>query len=141
MELLVSKNIEETVQELPEVKDITSQSRTGLSVVTVMLKDEIKPDALQDVWDSLRRKLEDMDSLPDGVNPTLNDDDVGVVYGVMIGLLSSDFSDEELEQTATKIRDDLITLPNSAKVELNGIQEQHIFVEFDPVRFADFVFC
>ena len=138
VELLVSKNIEETAQELPEVKDITSQSRTGLSVVTVTLKDEVAPDALQAVWDSLRRKLEDMGSLPDGVAPDLNDDDVGVVYGVMVGLLSNDFSDEELEQAAKKIRDDLITLPDSAKVELNGIQEQQIFVEFDPVRLGEF---
>lgn len=138
VELLVSKNIEETVQELPEVKDITSQSRTGLSVVTVTLKDEVAPDALQTVWDSLRRKLENMADLPDGVAPDLNDDDVGVVYGVIVGLLSNDFSHEELEQTAKKIRDDLITLPDSAKVELNGIQEQQIFVEFDPVRLGEY---
>lgn len=138
VELLVSKNIEETVQELPEVKEITSQSRTGLSVVTVTLKDEVAPNALQAIWDSLRRKLEDMEGLPDGVIPDLNDDDVGVVYGVMVGLLSNDFSDEELEQTAKKIRDDLITLPDSAKVELNGVQEQQVFVEFDPVRLGEF---
>ncbi len=91
IEQLVSKNIEETVQELPEVKKVTSQSRTGLSVVTVTLKDEVKPEELQDVWDSLRRKLEGMQNLPDGVIPDLNDDDVGVVYGVMVGLLSNDF--------------------------------------------------
>ena len=57
VELLVSKNIEEVVQEIPEVKTISSQSRTGLSVVTVELKDEVKEEQLQDVWDDLRRKL------------------------------------------------------------------------------------
>ena len=41
VELLVSKNLEEIVQEIPEVKTVTSQSRTGLSVVTVTLKDEV----------------------------------------------------------------------------------------------------
>lgn len=138
VELLVSKNIEEVVQEIPEVKTVTSQSRTELSVVTVTLKDEVKPESLQDVWDELRRKLEDMDNLPDGVNPSLNDDDVGVVYGIMVGLLSDEFSFEEMEDVAKRIRDDLIALPDSAKVNLGGIQEQQVVVEFDNTRLSEY---
>lgn len=138
VELLVSKNIEETVQELPEVKEITSQSRTGLSVVTVVLKDQVPPVELQGVWDSLRRKLDDISSLPNGVTPNLKDDDVGVVYGIMVGLLSDDFSDAELEKIAERLRDDLITLPDASRVVLNGVQEQQVFVEFDPPRLAEY---
>lgn len=138
VELLVSKNVEEIVQEIPEVKTITSQSRTGLSVVTVTLKDEVKKDSLQDVWDELRRKLESMSSLPDNVTPELNDDDVGVVYGIMVGLLSDEFSFAEMEDVAKRIRDDLITLPDSAKVQLGGIQEQQVVVEFDTVRLSEY---
>ncbi len=138
MELLVSKNIEETVQELPEVKEITSQSRTGLSIVTVSLKDQVSPEDSQGVWDSLRRKLEDMTSLPNGVSPKLKDDDVGVVYGIMVGLLTVEFSEDELEKTAKRLRDDLIKLPDAAKVVLNGVQEQQIFVEFDPARLGEY---
>lgn len=138
VELLVSKNIEEVVQEIPEVKTISSQSRTGLSVVTVTLKDEVAKDELQIVWDELRRKLEDMTSLPEGVTPNLNDDDVGVVYGIMVGLLSDEFSYAEMEDVAKRIRDDLITLTDSAKVELGGIQEQQVVVEFDSTRLSEF---
>ncbi|SMD02417.1 Multidrug efflux pump subunit AcrB [Desulfocicer vacuolatum DSM 3385] len=138
VELLVSKNIEEVVQEIPEVKTISSQSRTGLSVVTVTLKDEVGPDALQDVWDNLRRKLEDMQTLPQGVTPDLNDDDVGVVYGIILGLLSDEFSYDEMEDVAKRIRDDLITLPDSAKVVLGGIQEQQVLVEFDTTRLSEY---
>ncbi len=138
VELLVSKNIEEVVQEIPEVKSITSQSRTGLSVVTVSLIDEVKKESLQDVWDELRRKLEGMTSLPDTVKPELNDDDVGVIYGIMVGLLSDDFSYAEMEDVAKRIRDDLITLPDSAKVQLGGIQEQQVVVEFDTVRLSEY---
>lgn len=138
VELLVSKNIEEMVQEIPEVKTICSQSRTGLSVVTVTLKDEVQKDRLRDVWDELRRKLEDMTSLPEGVVPDLNDDDVGVVYGIMLGLLSDEFSYAEMEDVAKRIRDDLITLPDSAKVVLGGIQEQQVVVEFDTARLSEY---
>lgn len=138
VELLVSKNIEEVVQEIPEVKTITSQSRTGLSVVTVTLKDEVKKENLQDVWDELRRKLEDMTTLPDGVVPDLNDDDVGVVYGIILGLLSDEFGYEYMEDVSKKIRDDLIKLSDSAKVSLGGIQEQQIIVEFDTSRLSEY---
>lgn len=136
VELLVSKNIEEVVQEIPEVKTVTSQSRTGLSVVTVTLKDEVAPENLQSIWDELRRKINDMSTLPDNVTPQLNDDDVGVVYGVMLGLVSKDFSYNEMEDVAKRIRDDLIKLQDSAKVELGGIQEQQVAIEYDNTRLS-----
>lgn len=138
VEMLVSKNIEEVVQEIPEVKTITSQSRTDLSVVTVTLKDEVKPEKLQETWDELRRKLNDTDTLPDGVTPNLNDDDVGVVYGIMLGLLSDEFSYAEMEDIAQRIRDDLIKLPDSAKVVLGGVQEQQVVVEFDNTQLSEY---
>ncbi len=138
VELLVSKNIEEVVQELPEVKTITSQSRTGLSVVTVTLKDQVAPADLQSVWDELRRKLDNMDNLPEDVDPGLNDDDVGVVYGVMVGLISHEFSYEDMEDVAKRLRDDLIQLPDSAKVVLGGVQEQQVIVEFDSTRLSEY---
>ena len=138
VEQLVSKNIEEVVQEIPEVKTITSQSRTGLSVVTVTLKDEVKKESLQDIWDELRRKLENITSLPDGVVPNLNDDDVGVVYGIILGLVSHEFSYAEMEDVAKRIRDELITLPDSARVVLGGVQEQQVVVEFDTVRLTEY---
>jgi multidrug efflux pump subunit AcrB len=138
VELLVSKNLEEVVQEIPEVKTITSQSRTGLSVVTVTLKDEVKKDNLQQIWDELRRKIDAMDTLPEGVNPQLNDDDIGVVYGIMLGLLSDEFSYAEMEDAARGIRDDLIKLPDSAKVILGGVQEQQVAVEFETSRLSEY---
>jgi len=138
VELLVSKNIEEVVQEIPEVKTLTSQSRTGLSVVTVTLKDEVAEDGLQGIWDELRRKLENMNTLPDGVSPLLKDDDVGVVYGIILGLVSKEFAYEEMEDVAKRIRDDLITLPDSAKVVLGGVQEQQVVVEFDTARLSEY---
>ena len=138
VELLVSKNIEEVVQEIPEVKTVSSQSRTDLSVVTVELKDEVKPEDLQDIWDELRRKIDVMDNLPQEVTPQLNDDDVGVVYGIMLGLLSDEFSYADMEDLAKEIRDDLIKLPDSARVALGGVQEQQVVVEFDPIRLGEY---
>ncbi|MEM6772658.1 MAG: efflux RND transporter permease subunit, partial [Bacteroidota bacterium] len=41
VEELITDKIEQVAQELPELDDVTSESRTGLSVVSVSLRDEI----------------------------------------------------------------------------------------------------
>lgn len=131
VEQLVTDKIEKIVQELPELKEINSTSRTGLSVVSVTLKDEVGPNDLQAVWDRLRRKLDGVKGLPQGVEPNLNDDGIGDVYGIVVGLSSDGFSYAEMKVYADDLKDDLIKLPDAAKVEMGGEQEERVFVEFD----------
>ena len=134
VELLVTDKVEKTAQELPELKEISSASRTGLSVVTVTLKDEVSPDELQSVWDRLRRKLNNIQGLPQGVSPSLNDDGIGDVYGIVVGLTSDGYSYAEMKEYADDIKDALIKLPDAAKVEMGGEQEERVFIEFDNAR-------
>ena len=138
VELLVTDKIEKVAQELPELKEVNSTSRTGLSVVSVILKDEVAPNDLQSVWDRLRRKLNGLKGLPQGVNPKLNDDGVGDVYGIAVGLSSDGFSYAQMKEYADDIRDDFIKLPDAAKVELGGVQDERIFVEFDNARLREY---
>ena len=138
VELLVTDKIEKKAQEIPEVKSITSTSRTGLSVVSVELKFEVGPESLQSIWDELRRKLAEIDDLPDGVEPELNDSDVGVVYGIMVGLLSDGFSYAEMKEYADDVRDVFIKLDDAAKVELGGVQEERVFIEYNNARLAEY---
>lgn len=138
VEMLVSDAIEKVAQELPELDQVTSTSRTGVSVVSVELKDDVGPDELQSVWDRLRRKLEALEGLPDGVTPELNDDGIGDVYGIALGLTSDGFSYAQMREYANDVRDRLIQLPEAAKVELGGVQEERVFVEFDNARLAEY---
>ena len=138
VEQLVTDKIEKVAQELPELKEVTSTSRTGLSVVSVSLKDEVPPETLQSVWDRLRRKLNAIQGLPSGVAPNLNDDGIGDVYGIVVGLTSDGFSYAEMKEYADDIKDDLIKLPDAAKVELGGVQDERVFVEFDNTRLKEY---
>ena len=137
-ELLVTDRVEKVAQELPELKELSSTSRTGLSVVTVTLKDEVPPGSLQDVWDRLRRKLSSMQGLPEGVTPFLNDDGIGDVYGIVVGLTGDGFSYAEMKEYADDIKDEFIKLPDAAKVELGGEQEERIFVEYDDAKLKEY---
>ncbi|MEM6719368.1 MAG: efflux RND transporter permease subunit [Bacteroidota bacterium] len=138
VEQLVTDKVEKKTQELPELDEVTSTSRTGLSVVQVTLKDEVKDEDMQDVWDRLRRKLNVIEELPEGVYPQLDDDGIGDVYGVVLGLTSDGFSYAELKEYADDIKDELIKLPRAAKVELKGTQDERIFIEFDNTRLKEY---
>ncbi|WP_298539054.1 efflux RND transporter permease subunit [uncultured Aquimarina sp.] len=134
VEELVTDKIEKIAQELPELKKVTSTSRTGLSVVQVELKMEVTPEQLQPVWDRLRRKLNTIQGLPSNVVPQLNDDGIGEVFGIAVGITSDGFSYAAMKEQADDLRDDLIKLEDAAKVEINGAQEERVFVKFDNTK-------
>eukprot|EP00752_Nemacystus_decipiens_P018796 g16852.t1 len=109
-----------------------------MSVVTVTLKDDVVPEDLQSVWDRLRRKLEDLEGLPEGVVPDLNDDGIADVYGIVLALTTDGFSYAEMKDYADAIRDDLIKLDAAAKVELGGVQEERVFIEFNIAQLSEY---
>ncbi|CAL2084160.1 Probable multidrug resistance protein. AcrB/AcrD/AcrF family protein [Tenacibaculum dicentrarchi] len=131
VEQLVTDKIEKIVQELPELKKVTSTSRSGLSVINVELKMDVSPEELQSVWDRLRRKLTNLQGLPQNVRPLLKDEGIGEVFGIALGIANDGFSYKELKTYADALRNDLIKLDDAAKVEINGNQEERVFVNFD----------
>jgi multidrug efflux pump subunit AcrB len=138
VEALITDKIEEKIQEIPELDNVRSESRTGLSVVTVELDDAVKEQELQPVWDKIRRDMESLlPELPEGiVGPEVKDDDIGVVYGIMLALEGDGYTFRELEDIADDIKDDLIKLPDASRVEIQGIQDEQIYVEYDDASLA-----
>ena len=68
----------------------------------------------------------------------MNDDGIGEVFGIAVGLTSDGFSYKELKEYADDLKDDLIKLEDAAKVEMNGDQEERVFVEFDNAKLKTF---
>jgi len=138
VENLVSDKIEKVVQEIPELKTVTSESRTGISIVKVSLNDNVPEEELQDIWDRIRRKIDEIRAeLPDNIKgPNVKDEGIGVVYGIQLGLTGDGFSFSELEDYADELRDDLIRLEEVARVEIDGLREEQIFIEFDNASMA-----
>ena len=139
VESLITKPLEEVVQEIPEVKSIASDSRTALSVIAVEIRQDVPSERLQAIWDRLRRKLDNKaDSLPQGIKgPDLNDDGLGVVYGIVVGLQNDGFSYDELEDYAETIRDKILQLEDASEVKLGGTQAPQIYVDYKPERLAE----
>lgn len=138
VESLISDKIEKVLQEIPEVKTVTSTSRTGVSIVKMTVQENVPERKLQSVWDLARRKIDRIkDDLPDGiVGPDLEDEDIGVVFGIFVGLESDGFEYNELKDFADELRDDLIALDDAAKVIIGGTVEERIYVEYNDAVLA-----
>ena len=140
VEKLVTDKIEKVVQEIPEMKTVTSESRPGLSIVKVELNADIDKKDLQPVWDKIRRKIDEIRSdLPENIHgPNVKDDAVGVTYGIQLGLEADGYSYAEMKKYAEAVRDDLIKMDEAARVVISGIQEEQIFIEFDNASLAQY---
>lgn len=140
VESLISDKIEKVAQEIPEVDYISSESRTGLSVVTVNLKDNVDENELQAVWDRLRRKIDGIQNdLPNEIyGPTVKDEDIGVLFGIIVGLESDGYDFAETKDYADDLRNQLIALDNAAKVELGGVTKERIFIDYNDAELAKY---
>ncbi len=138
VESLVTQKIEKALQEIPEVKTLSSQSRTGVSQIGMTLQDDVPESELQAIWDLARRKIENIKGdFPDGIiGPNLNDEDIGVVFGVSVGLEGDGFDYDELKEYADDLRDDLIALDDAAKVIIGGEVNEKIYVDYDEAKLA-----
>ena len=135
VERLVTDKLEKAIQEIPEVEHVTSESRTGLSIVTVEVKESVTE--LRPVWDNLRRKVDRAArELPDGLQPVVNDE-YGDVFGTVVALTADGFTYAELKSIADQVRDQLLMIEEVAKVDIHGAQDERVFVEYDNARLAE----
>ncbi|MFA6929562.1 MAG: efflux RND transporter permease subunit, partial [Lentisphaeria bacterium] len=76
----VTDKIETTVQQMGQLKKVTSTSYPGKSLIRVEMEDHYDKKDLPQVWDELRRKVNDVQkSLPQGAGPSVVVDDYGDV--------------------------------------------------------------
>ena len=125
----VTDVLEESIQSLGELYYLKSENRVGLSKITVYVKKEIRADAMQQLWDKLRRKVNDVQNkLPEGADPSVVNDDFGDVLGVFYGLQGNGVSWRELEEQAKLIKNEFLSIQDVAKVEIFGVQTRTIEV-------------
>ncbi len=126
----VTDKIERTLQEVPYGDKISSYSKPGESQVIFQLKDNSKPGDVSQLWYAVRKKIGDMRyTLPTGVQGPFFNDDFGDVYGVIYALGAEGFSYAELKTMADDVRQQLLRVPDVAKVDLFGAQDEKVYIE------------
>lgn len=136
VESLVTDKLEKKIREMAEVEEVLSQSKQGVSIITVNVYFRNKD--LKPIWDRLRNKIEEARSeLPDEAKAPVINDEFGDVFGIVVSLTGDDFTYRELKTAADRTRDELLKLDGVGKVEFHGVQHERIFVEFSNSRLAE----
>ena len=126
----LTDKLERTLQEVPFVDKIRSYSKPGEAQIIFQIKDNSKPADVPQVWYTVRKKIGDMrGSLPQGVSGPFFNDEFGEVYGVIYALSGQGFSAAEIKLEADNLRQVLLRVPDVAKVELFGVQDEKVIVE------------
>lgn len=126
----VTYPLENAIQQLAYVDKLTSISSAGLSQITVNVKPQYRAGDLPQIWDELRRKVNDLaPHLPPGVSPPQVNDDFGDVYGILLSLSGDGYSYQELRDYADYLRRELVLVPGVSKVVVSGLQAEQVQVQ------------
>jgi multidrug efflux pump subunit AcrB len=135
----VTNPIEDACQQMGQVDYVESESSRGRSLVRVHIKNKYHKDRIPQVWDELRRKVNDVQpALPPAVRGRSQVvDDFGDVYGIFLGITGKGYSMPQLRRYADAVRRELQVIPGVAKVDLFSEQQDVVFLEISRTRMAE----
>jgi multidrug efflux pump subunit AcrB len=137
MEQQVTEKIETKLQELPYFNFVNSYTKPGETVIYVSLRDDTPPAKVPDLWYQVRKKVGDIrNTLPAGVVGPFFNDEYGDTYSLIWGFESDGFSPAEVKEIVKAARQRLLRVPDVTKVDLLGVQDEKIFIEFSHARLA-----
>ena len=118
---------------MPEVHQIRSTSKPGLSVVSVEVDEQYFD--MEDIWTDLRNRVADV-RLPSSAGKPRVNDEFGDVSPYLYALTSDGFSYREMLDYAERLRDEIVAIDGVGKVDIVGAQEERVFLEFSSSEIA-----
>ncbi|MBR4259046.1 MAG: efflux RND transporter permease subunit, partial [Kiritimatiellae bacterium] len=134
----VTDPLEVAIQQMGQLKQITSTCYPGKSIIQVEMKDKYDSTALPQVWDELRRKVNDeASSLPSGCGTPVVVDDYADVFGVVYAIYGDGFTYAELKEHAKLLRRELLLCADVSKIDLLGDQQEIVSFEMSRAKMAN----
>ena len=136
MELEVTDPLERAIRTIGDVKYVQSWSRSDVAILQVELHPTTKDERLEQCWDMLRRKVNDIASdLPTGTSVMVQDD-FNLVYGMFYALTGDGYTEQELSDYAALIQRELTNLDGVGRVLIYGERENAINISLLPEKMA-----
>ena len=133
----VTDKLEKKLQETPFIDTIRSYSKPGETLIILQLRESTPPREVTQSWYQVRKKIGDIRStLPSGVIGPLFNDEFGDTYGSIFAISADGFTYAEVKDYADFVRQQLLNVKSVSKVELYGVQDEKIFIEFSTRKFA-----
>jgi multidrug efflux pump len=138
VEQQVTDRLEKKIQELPNLDFLRSYSKPGESVIFVTPREDTPPKDIPHLWYQVRKKVGDIRmALPPGIVGPFFNDEFGDTYSFLYAFSGEGFSYAELKQAADSARQQLLRVKDVEKVDLIGVQDEKIYVEFSDKKLAE----
>src|SRR5499433_2228510 len=135
--LQITDRLERTLQETPSLDFLRSYTSPGKTTIFVNLKGATTAREIPDIWYHVRKSIGDMrHTLPAGVvGPGFNDE-FGDTFGIIYGFTADGFTHRELRDFVEDVRSKLLRVRDVSQIEILGVQDERIFVEFSMQQLA-----
>lgn len=138
VEVLVTEKIETQLKEIPEIAEITSVSRSGISVVQVELSQFISGQKIEQTWSEIRDALSDAArEFPQGVTqPEFDNDRTGAFTAIFAlqPVAPASAGIGIVQRLGEVLQDRLRAVSGTRLVEVYGASPEEITVTIDTVR-------
>ena len=142
VEALITEKIEDKLTEIEEIKDYNSTSSSGSSIISILLKDEVKKAEVDSVWSRVQNQLDEVEAeLPTGATkPEL--EEIKIKAFALITALTWEQDNRPnfaiLNRQAEVLKDRLQAVAGTEEVELYGDRQEEILVEIQPEAIASY---
>jgi multidrug efflux pump len=133
----ITDRLEKKLQEIPYFKRTQSYSKPGESLIILELVDTAPKADVPALWYQIRKKVSDIRHTlpPETLGPFFNDE-FGDVFGSIYAFTADGFTHSQLRDHVETIRQELLRLPDVAKIELIGVQDDKIYIEVSNLKLA-----
>ena len=134
IELGVAIRIEEAVQDLEGIEQITSRSVEGSTTVSIEVDSNYEP---RDLLNDIKNRVDSINTFPaDTEKPVVSL--VQRTYTVISVVVAGDYSEGEIRSLAEQVRDDLLRIDGVTQVQLDAVRKYEIGVEASQDRLREF---
>ncbi|MEM1136172.1 MAG: efflux RND transporter permease subunit [Bacteroidota bacterium] len=137
VELEVTDVLEKAIQKMENIDEIESRSMPGFSEITVNINERVPTRKMPQVWDFLRRKVNDTKgNLPSGAQEPIVNDDFGDVYGIFVAVTGEGYEYKELYDYVDLIRRELLEIEGIKRGEFFGTQIEAVDINISAEKLA-----
>ncbi len=142
IEALITDKIEDKLIEIEEIKDYSSTSNSGSSIISIELEDTVQKDEVEGVWSRVQNQIDEVKpTLPNGVRePELEKIKIKA-YALITALTWQQDNKPNysiLNRQVEVLKDRIQAIAGTEEVELYGDRNEEILVEIEPKAIASY---
>ncbi|MEM8558244.1 MAG: efflux RND transporter permease subunit [Bacteroidota bacterium] len=135
VERLIAEPMERALEEVKGADHVETTVRPGSAGFAFEIEYNVAD--VEGAWTEMREAIADVaPMLPPGVIGPFINDDFGDVFGTVIAVTGEDYTPVELERAALELRRRILALDDARSVQLDGVRQRQVVVEYDPARLA-----